>query len=90
MEVPINDKGFTVLVEPENPIVDIVFIHGFTGHPKKTWTEENGGKSSKRNDRESAENGDITGPPPFKISENPLLGEKESVNSMADHRFWEE
>ncbi|KAN0072864.1 Alpha/Beta hydrolase fold [Elaphomyces granulatus] len=34
----INDRGFTVLVDPDNPIVDIVFVHGFTGHPKETWT----------------------------------------------------
>jgi len=37
--VEINDKGFTVLVNPDRPVVDIVFIHGFTGHPKNTWTQ---------------------------------------------------
>ncbi|KAN0072779.1 ankyrin repeat domain containing protein [Elaphomyces granulatus] len=69
MEVTINDKGFTVLVEPDNPVVDIVFIHGFTGHPKETWTLKNCDKSSKRNIRESAEidqHGDVTGSSPLK------------------------
>ncbi|KAN0072886.1 hypothetical protein V8E54_009000 [Elaphomyces granulatus] len=44
--VAINDKGLTVLVEPDNPVVELYFIHGFTGHPKDTWTHS--GKSSKR------------------------------------------
>ncbi|KAM7192756.1 hypothetical protein V8F33_008217 [Rhypophila sp. PSN 637] len=34
----VNDKGITVLFEPLNPTIDIVFVHGFTGHPERTWT----------------------------------------------------
>ncbi|KAN0072906.1 ankyrin repeat domain containing protein [Elaphomyces granulatus] len=67
--VAINDKGLTVLVEPDNPVVDIVFIHGFTGHPKETWTMKNCGKFSKRNDPENAEidkHGNVTGSSPSK------------------------
>ncbi|KAM7186462.1 hypothetical protein V8F33_011785, partial [Rhypophila sp. PSN 637] len=33
-----NDKGISVLFEPLNPTIDIVFVHGFTGHPERTWT----------------------------------------------------
>ncbi|KAM7218448.1 hypothetical protein V8F06_006212 [Rhypophila decipiens] len=34
----VNDKGISVLFEPLNPTIDIVFVHGFTGHPERTWT----------------------------------------------------
>ena len=27
------------MVEPENPVVDIVFIHGLTGNSYKTWMD---------------------------------------------------
>ncbi|KAK0640873.1 ankyrin repeat-containing domain protein [Cercophora newfieldiana] len=36
--MPVNEKGFTVLYEASSPIIDLVFVHGFTGHPKDTWT----------------------------------------------------
>ncbi|KAI0379794.1 hypothetical protein F5Y04DRAFT_282589 [Hypomontagnella monticulosa] len=35
--VKINDKGFTVLSEGINPKYDIIMIHGFQGHPERTW-----------------------------------------------------
>ena len=35
----INDSGFTVLQDAvHNPEVDIIFVHGLQGHPKKTWS----------------------------------------------------
>ncbi|KFY76789.1 hypothetical protein V499_03666 [Pseudogymnoascus sp. VKM F-103] len=30
--------GLTTLHEPEDALIDIVFIHGFNGHPERTWT----------------------------------------------------
>ncbi|KAF8533841.1 hypothetical protein BDD12DRAFT_897587 [Trichophaea hybrida] len=33
--------GLKLLAEPENPIVDIVFVHGLNGHWKRTWTARN-------------------------------------------------
>ncbi|KAG7106194.1 Ankyrin repeat domain-containing protein 50 like [Verticillium longisporum] len=36
--VPAN--GLTILVEPEVASIDIVFIHGFTGHPERTWLQQ--------------------------------------------------
>ncbi|KFZ00971.1 hypothetical protein V501_10314 [Pseudogymnoascus sp. VKM F-4519 (FW-2642)] len=30
--------GLTTLYEPEDALIDIVFIHGFNGHPERTWT----------------------------------------------------
>ncbi|CCT76220.1 uncharacterized protein FFB20_13588 [Fusarium fujikuroi] len=37
---PISDVGLTLIWEPDNgnTEVDVVFVHGFTGHPQKTWT----------------------------------------------------
>ncbi|KAJ9151989.1 Ankyrin repeat domain-containing 50 protein [Pleurostoma richardsiae] len=36
--VKVSAAGLTVLTEPEAPSLDIVFVHGFTGHPERTWT----------------------------------------------------
>ncbi|KAH8890391.1 hypothetical protein GQ53DRAFT_842162 [Thozetella sp. PMI_491] len=34
----ISPTGLTVLTRPDSAEVDIVFVHGFTGHPERTWT----------------------------------------------------
>ncbi|KAI1163957.1 ankyrin [Nemania serpens] len=33
----IHPTGITELYIPSSPVVDICFIHGFTGHPERTW-----------------------------------------------------
>ncbi|KAI1076574.1 hypothetical protein F5B20DRAFT_594035 [Whalleya microplaca] len=33
----VRDDGLTVVVNPTNPSLDVVFVRGFTGHPVKTW-----------------------------------------------------
>ncbi|CAG7849681.1 Vegetative incompatibility protein HET-E-1, partial [Serendipita indica DSM 11827] len=38
----IDDLGFLELFSEENPVVDIVAIHGLNGHREKTWTSEDG------------------------------------------------
>ncbi|KAK6856638.1 hypothetical protein PG995_006825 [Apiospora arundinis] len=40
VQIPAN--GLTTVIEPTQPSVDIVFIHGFTGHPERTWTKAKG------------------------------------------------
>ncbi|KAK4222206.1 hypothetical protein QBC38DRAFT_549429 [Podospora fimiseda] len=42
--IPIAPTGLTVLHEPSDtePSLDVVFVHGFTGHPERTWTHKNG------------------------------------------------
>ncbi|KAL8366751.1 hypothetical protein RB595_010556 [Gaeumannomyces hyphopodioides] len=37
-QITIHEKGVTVLYEASHPRIDLVFVHGFTGHPKNTWT----------------------------------------------------
>ncbi|KAK4442622.1 hypothetical protein QBC34DRAFT_225198 [Podospora aff. communis PSN243] len=36
----VSAQGISVLHDPANPTADIVFVHGFTGHPRSTWTLE--------------------------------------------------
>ncbi|KAK3997824.1 hypothetical protein QBC44DRAFT_354322 [Cladorrhinum sp. PSN332] len=36
----VSTQGISVLAEPETPTADIVLVHGFTGHPRTTWTME--------------------------------------------------
>ncbi|SCO58686.1 uncharacterized protein FFMR_15842 [Fusarium fujikuroi] len=40
MESSIRDTGISIAYEPEKsaPVVDILFVHGLGGHPRKTWT----------------------------------------------------
>lgn len=38
----IPKTGLTVVVEPEKPYLDVVFVHGFTGHPVRTWLHKKG------------------------------------------------
>ncbi|KAF5657827.1 nb-arc ankyrin domain-containing protein [Fusarium denticulatum] len=40
MESSIRDTGISIVYEPENrtSVVDILFVHGLGGHPRKTWT----------------------------------------------------
>ncbi|SCO75796.1 uncharacterized protein FRV6_00008 [Fusarium oxysporum] len=40
MESSIRDTGISIAYEPQNslPVVDILFVHGLGGHPRKTWT----------------------------------------------------
>lgn len=33
----VHPTGITALYVPSSPVVDICFVHGFTGHPEKTW-----------------------------------------------------
>ncbi|KAK3329184.1 hypothetical protein B0H66DRAFT_15304 [Apodospora peruviana] len=40
--------GLTTLVNPEEASLDIVFLHGFTGHPEKTWTHKDGDVAKSR------------------------------------------
>ncbi|CAG8978624.1 hypothetical protein HYALB_00013224 [Hymenoscyphus albidus] len=35
-----STTGLSVIVNPESPNIDIVFVHGFTGHPERTWTHK--------------------------------------------------
>jgi hypothetical protein len=34
----IKQFGLTLVYESQNPLVDIVFVHGLNGHPHRTWT----------------------------------------------------
>ncbi|KAK8099504.1 uncharacterized protein PG998_012745 [Apiospora kogelbergensis] len=40
--LPIPATGLHTVVEPAEPSLDIVFVHGFTGHPERTWAKAKG------------------------------------------------
>lgn len=41
----IHSTGVTELYVPDSPVLDVCFVHGFTGHPELTWRSK---KRSKR------------------------------------------
>ncbi|KEZ41456.1 Uncharacterized protein SAPIO_CDS7594 [Scedosporium apiospermum] len=51
----VGRTGFSTIVSPDNPALDIVFIHGFRGHPERTWTS--GGKTPRQKQSEGASDG---------------------------------
>ncbi|EXK81859.1 hypothetical protein FOQG_13728 [Fusarium oxysporum f. sp. raphani 54005] len=48
MPTPVKDTGFTTLQDPSEPELDIVFVHGLQGHPRKSWTFHNEAIETKR------------------------------------------
>ncbi|KAF2813937.1 uncharacterized protein BDZ99DRAFT_567647 [Mytilinidion resinicola] len=35
---PVADVGLTILSNPQDAVLDIIFVHGLQGHPQDTWT----------------------------------------------------
>ncbi|KAI1445813.1 hypothetical protein F5Y02DRAFT_426408 [Annulohypoxylon stygium] len=82
---PIPETGLTVLVEPNKPSLDIVFIHGFNGHPERTWTCKKGSHKNYSNNNhvtnDSAE-------PPHKIRKlNPFSSSYPTEDSVPTN-YW--
>lgn len=44
-----STTGLSVLVDPSEPDIDVVFVHGFTGHPVRTWSHKSVTVGSDRN-----------------------------------------
>ena len=57
----IPSTGLTAVVCPEKPSLDVVFVHGFTGHPVRTWTHNKGDVS-----QQSYDESELREPPPKK------------------------
>ncbi|KAF2179315.1 WD40 repeat-like protein [Zopfia rhizophila CBS 207.26] len=36
--IPVADIGLTILSDPQDAVLDIIFVHGLQGHPQDTWT----------------------------------------------------
>ncbi|KAK3290943.1 uncharacterized protein B0H64DRAFT_49913 [Chaetomium fimeti] len=85
---PISKTGLTVVSEPDKPSLDIVFIHGFTGHPERTWASKNA------NPRQSSDDDMLPAQyvePPSKRQRtlNPFSSSR--LNSRGDsvpHTYW--
>ncbi|KAI9773185.1 MAG: hypothetical protein M1840_008306 [Geoglossum simile] len=48
----IPPTGLTVVVNPDAPSLDIIFVHGFTGHPERSWTHQRGDARHRTNEEE--------------------------------------
>ena len=71
----IPSTGLTVVVSPEKPLLDVVFVHGFTGHPVRTWTHKKGDRSGNQHGHEEDEPSE----PPPKI---------QKLNPFSKSRVW--
>ncbi|PSN69445.1 ankyrin [Corynespora cassiicola Philippines] len=75
----VADSGITLLSDPEDAVIDIVFVHGLQGHPKNTWTYD-----LIASDR--SEDGTLHPPPKTKRNKSPipslrkLLGSKKTTS----------
>ncbi|KAH6847423.1 hypothetical protein B0I37DRAFT_397614, partial [Chaetomium sp. MPI-CAGE-AT-0009] len=79
----VHDKGFTVLYEALQPSIDLVFVHGFTGHPRRTWTwEKTQGPSTKQAKKRGRDDGPADEARRFKIRKLPFS--KSSRNSSVE------
>ncbi|KAI5920506.1 hypothetical protein F4810DRAFT_416062 [Camillea tinctor] len=76
-DIPPN--GLTVIVSPTEPTLDVVFIHGFTGHPERTWSQKNGRVIGQEQDEE----------PPAKIRKiNPFSRSHENRSNLRTSVYW--
>uniref|UniRef100_A0A8H7TW05 Nephrocystin 3-like N-terminal domain-containing protein n=1 Tax=Bionectria ochroleuca TaxID=29856 RepID=A0A8H7TW05_BIOOC len=56
-QAPIASFALNVIVNPENPRLDIVFVHGFNGHPERTWTDKSAEATSRNEPRSDEHQG---------------------------------
>ncbi|KIW63271.1 hypothetical protein PV04_10132 [Phialophora macrospora] len=54
--------GLSIVLNPENPNVDVVFVHGFNGNPERTWLHK-----GDANSQSEASSGDYSDERPRKI-----------------------
>ncbi|KAI1636262.1 hypothetical protein F4809DRAFT_391707 [Biscogniauxia mediterranea] len=77
-DIPPN--GLTVIVRPTEPTLDVVFVHGFTGHPERTWAHKNGSLIRQGQD---------IGEPPAKIRKiNPFSKDPENRSTSRSSVYW--
>ncbi|OIW32488.1 hypothetical protein CONLIGDRAFT_271607 [Coniochaeta ligniaria NRRL 30616] len=76
--------GLTVVFDPPEASADIVFVHGFTGHPERTWTHKNGAvPSSDRGD-----NHDDIVEPPSKSRKLGFFSQATSSRTKSQAVYW--
>ncbi|KAI9765884.1 MAG: hypothetical protein M1839_005287 [Geoglossum umbratile] len=59
-------EGLSVLVVPERPALDIVFVHGFNGHPERTWAHKGGGMKDRHEQDDEEEEEEDARPAKFR------------------------
>ncbi|RYP71044.1 hypothetical protein DL769_004757 [Monosporascus sp. CRB-8-3] len=81
----VPETGPTVLFEPNEPTLDIVFIHGFTGHPERTWTSKKGNVRHRNDDRIV---GEFAEPPPKIRKLNPFSSSHHDKRDAVPAVYW--
>ncbi|GAB1317666.1 hypothetical protein MFIFM68171_07876 [Madurella fahalii] len=81
----IPGTGLTVVFEPDEPSLDIVFIHGFTGHPERTWTSKKANTRQRNNDRIA---GESVEPPPKIRKLNPFSSSHLDKGDAIPATYW--
>ncbi|CAH0015106.1 unnamed protein product [Clonostachys rhizophaga] len=56
-QAPIASFALNVIVNPKDPRLDIVFVHGFNGHPERTWTDKSAEATSRTEPRSDEHQG---------------------------------
>lgn len=80
----IPPTGLTVVVNPMKPCLDVVFVHGFTGHPVRTWRHKTGDMS-----HQSHEENEILERPPKIQKLNPFSSSRVSdLHFLFVHSRW--
>ncbi|KAI0475341.1 hypothetical protein GGR56DRAFT_508490 [Xylariaceae sp. FL0804] len=85
----IHSTGITELVVPPSPLIDICFVHGFTGHPERTW------RSKKRTNRVEPGSGSGSEGPSkrprissYLRNPNRVKDDAGDVPETLDHVYW--
>ncbi|KAK4466758.1 ankyrin repeat-containing domain protein [Cladorrhinum samala] len=80
---PISSEGMTVVYAPganEKPNLDVVFVHGFTGHPETTWTHKKGDPKGSSDPKGASDSPDAVSEPPAKSRKFGFLSTPHSQN----------
>ncbi|KAF2275977.1 uncharacterized protein EI97DRAFT_419713 [Westerdykella ornata] len=70
MGIPVDPVGLTVLSNPQDAIVDVVFVHGLQGHPRKTWCSDptpQGKQKDRLSQSDVPQRGKLRVPSPFRF-----------------------
>ncbi|KAL9110543.1 MAG: hypothetical protein Q9227_004901 [Pyrenula ochraceoflavens] len=77
-------NGLKVLVDGNDPIVDVVFIHGLQGHPRNSWTNSRSAQAEYQ--KESRSTGKLLSR--FRSSKQDIPRQDAPTKSSSDGVFW--
>ncbi|KAI3325835.1 ankyrin [Xylariaceae sp. AK1471] len=84
----IHPTGITELYVPSSPIVDICFVHGFTGHPERTWRSKKRAKNLKEPNKKSMKRAKLG---QFFSNSRPsidIITTNDTISDMPEFTYW--